>query len=242
MRAVVTALFALTLMPWLMAGLMPASIAHAEDGMFMEETDRWRVYRNPKGRYERKYTHTTPKEAPEAGSSTPILILEPRTQARAPAIEERPTRADREKNRIAIGAFYSPLAETVVPVLSLRVAGSLHIAAGATKKNDMEVAEVMLYSQNDIVPDRWGVFAGLSYIYVKDKVTPGCAEIKAAGDGGSAFGGITLTIKKRLQLLAGISSGRINTDGSANGCGYEESFYDDWQRVSGTLGLVYYIW
>lgn len=40
----------------------------------------------------------------------------------------------------------------------------------------------------------------------------------------------------------GISAGRIKMDCSANGSGYEKIFYEDLRRLSGTVGLVFYIW
>ena len=43
-------------------------------------------------------------------------------------------------------------------------------------------------------------------------------------------------------VVTALMAGRIEMDGSADGCGYKETFYDAWQRVSGTVGLVFYIW
>ena len=236
MRTLATALLAIIFL----ARLMPAMEAHAGDGLLMEDTERWRVYRNPRGQYERKYKQS-PAQAPKAETTAPVGELVPATSPVAERFSQTQSLTQDSLPRVALGAFYNPISETVIPMLSLRLAGSLHIAGGASTEGDKETTEVMYYLQSDILTDNLGVFAGVSYIQQKNNITPGCAEIDVEGDGGTAFGGLTFTIG-RMQLLAGLSIGQMEMEGSSDSCGYDETAFEDLYKVSGTVGLLYYIW
>lgn len=239
LAAVPTLIFGITLgMAAIIAiALMPGSMAYAEGGMLLRATDKWNVFRNPEGKTIRKYN--LPSEPPKpAIQSRPATIVAPA----ALVITDELTASLADRDHMAFGAFYNPVAETFIPIVALSPFGTYHIAGGYSNVDETEIILGMLFAMKDFVPNRMGVYAGLSYLHMKETAKLGCAEIEASGEGGTAFGGLSVRIVDRLYLMVGISAGHMELDGSSTSCGYYEDYYRNRHAFSGNAGLLYYLW
>ncbi len=230
---------ALVLAAGAIALFLPGTTAYAGEGMILRDTGKWKVYRTPEGKTIRKYARP-----PEPTSTTaPALSIGAATIAAPVALSTGQADPDpADKDHVALGAFYNPVAETVIPVVAISPFGTYHIAGGYIKVDETETAMAMLFAMRDIVPDRFGVYAGLSYLYMKETVTPDCAEIEATGEGGTVFGGLSVRVIDRLYLMAGMSAGNMRLTGNSDSCGDYEEYFRDRHAISGNAGLIYYIW
>jgi hypothetical protein len=212
----------------------------AKSGIILRESEDWKVIRTPSGRIIKKRKDPAAKARPKRKTPTLKQAPSPSTEAKGPVKKKQAAKTVGKKDRRLIfgaGALYNPLNESVGPIVTVRPLEGFGLALWHGS-GDYNLSEFRAFGYSYVVPGLLLTHAGAGYLLSDEEATgPGFSkDIDATG--GSVFGGLTLEIKKRVQITAEAYAARIKAEEYISGTRVKVTH----GVIGATASIVVYIW